>query len=213
MGITERKEREKQQRRSDIIDAAEHLFFKKGYLNATMDQVAKAAELSKGTLYLYFKSKEDIYLAINIRGMVILERLFLEAASTNKSGLEKIDAIGHAYYGFSQNYPNYFEAMIYYESKNLEDSMDNACIQSCEAQGTRTLKVVAETVRTGIQDGSIRNDIDPLQAAIILWGQTTGMIQVLALKEKIFLKVNQFDAQTLIEISFGLISRGLASAG
>ena len=56
MGIAERKEREKLQRRNDIIDAAERLFFQHGFETPTMDDVAREAELSKGTLYLYFKS-------------------------------------------------------------------------------------------------------------------------------------------------------------
>jgi TetR/AcrR family transcriptional regulator len=50
MGITERKEREKEQRRNAIIDAAEKIFFTKGMDNSTMDDVAEEAELSKGTL-------------------------------------------------------------------------------------------------------------------------------------------------------------------
>ena len=58
MGIQERKEREKLQRREDIIDAAEKVFFKKDLDSATMDDVANEAELSKGTLYIYFKSKK-----------------------------------------------------------------------------------------------------------------------------------------------------------
>ncbi|MEO8168159.1 MAG: helix-turn-helix domain-containing protein, partial [bacterium] len=60
MGIIERKEREKEHRREDIIAAAQKIFFEKGLPSATMDEIAEAAELSKGTLYLYYKSKEDL---------------------------------------------------------------------------------------------------------------------------------------------------------
>ena len=69
MGITERREREKEQRHNDIIDAAEKVFFSRGLEHATMDNVAVEAELSKGTLYLYFKSKEELYLAILLRSL------------------------------------------------------------------------------------------------------------------------------------------------
>ena len=64
MGIAERKERERQQRREEIIKAAEEIFFSRGTESATMDEVAERAELSKGTLYLYFKSKEDFGLEL-----------------------------------------------------------------------------------------------------------------------------------------------------
>ncbi len=62
MGILERKEKEKQQRRDDILGAAKEVFFSKGLMSATMDEIAEKAELSKGTLYLYFASKEELYL-------------------------------------------------------------------------------------------------------------------------------------------------------
>ncbi|NJK86044.1 MAG: helix-turn-helix transcriptional regulator [Bacteroidales bacterium] len=79
MGISERKEREKEQRRSDIVDAAEKIFFKKGFEYATMDEIAEQAELSKGTLYLYFKSKEELLYAIHLRAMKIIKGLFESA--------------------------------------------------------------------------------------------------------------------------------------
>lgn len=60
MGTHERKEREREHRREDILDAAQHVFFEKGLPTATMDEIAEIAELSKGTLYLYYKSKEDL---------------------------------------------------------------------------------------------------------------------------------------------------------
>ncbi len=84
MGISQRKEREKEQRRKDIIDAAEKVFFKKGLNNSTMDEVAKEAELSKGTLYLYFKSKEEIHFEIRTRALNILSKMFKKAISEKK---------------------------------------------------------------------------------------------------------------------------------
>ena len=68
MGVSERKERERERRREDILDAAEKVFFEKGIDLATMEDVALTAELSKATLYLYFSSKEEIYFAIFVRG-------------------------------------------------------------------------------------------------------------------------------------------------
>ena len=104
MGIAERKEREKEQRKNDIVDAAERVFFDKGHENATMDDVAEEAELSKGTLYLYFKNKEDLYLAIHLRGNRILHSLFEKAVKNQKTGIEKTRAIGKAYIEFYEKY-------------------------------------------------------------------------------------------------------------
>lgn len=68
MGSQERKEKARELRRQEMIEAAEKVFFAKGYDLATMDDVARAAEFSKRTLYIYFSSKEQLYFEIMTRG-------------------------------------------------------------------------------------------------------------------------------------------------
>ena len=85
MGIHERKEREKERRREEILDAAQRVFVEKGLTTATVDDIAMAAELSKGTLYLYFESKEDIYVALMMRGLRLLYSVFNEIISGESS--------------------------------------------------------------------------------------------------------------------------------
>lgn len=72
MGHDDRKRQEKEIKRQDIIDAAERVFFTNGYKNSSMDAVAKEAEFSKRTVYVYFSSKEQIYYEIMIRGYRLL---------------------------------------------------------------------------------------------------------------------------------------------
>jgi len=67
-----RKEREKEQRRNEIIVVAERLFLSQGFESTTMDQIANEAEFSKGTLYNYFISKDDLYLTIGVKAYTIL---------------------------------------------------------------------------------------------------------------------------------------------
>lgn len=64
MTILERKEREKQKRYHEILSAAEVIFARDGYNTTSMDTIAEEAELSKGTLYLYFKTKEQLFFSI-----------------------------------------------------------------------------------------------------------------------------------------------------
>lgn len=67
MGIHERKEREKERRRQQILVSAKRVFSDKGYSRATMEDIANEAELSPGTLYLYFKNKEELYASLSLR--------------------------------------------------------------------------------------------------------------------------------------------------
>ena len=57
MGAKERREREKEQRRRQIQEAAKYLFIKKGFTSSTIEDIANRAELSPGAIYSYFKSK------------------------------------------------------------------------------------------------------------------------------------------------------------
>lgn len=61
MGVKERREREEGARLAAILSAAERIFAERGYFHARMDDIAEASELAKGTLYYYFKSKDEIF--------------------------------------------------------------------------------------------------------------------------------------------------------
>jgi AcrR family transcriptional regulator len=67
MGIKERKEREKERRRQQIMVAAKRVFSVKDFNRATMEDIAKEAELSPGTIYLYFKNKEELFASLSLR--------------------------------------------------------------------------------------------------------------------------------------------------
>ena len=115
MGIAERKEREKGQRRNDIVNAAEKVFFSKGIDSATMDEIAEKAELSKGTLYLYFKSKEELLFAVDLRAIKILLSMFEQAVTPEKSTIDNLLEIGRAYVRFSREYEDYFKTLLHFE--------------------------------------------------------------------------------------------------
>ena len=100
MSKAERKERERELRRNDIVDAAEKLFFSRGYENVTMDDIAKELEMARATLYLSFRNKEDIYAAIAIRASKIVSRMFGEISQKGMTGIEKIRSVGSIYYEF-----------------------------------------------------------------------------------------------------------------
>jgi AcrR family transcriptional regulator len=200
MGIAERREREKEQRRNAIIDAAENVFFAKGLANATMDEVAEAVELSKGTIYLYFKSKEDLYLAIIRRGLTILRDSFVEALNTHEKGIEKIEAIAH---------PNHFQAMLYFESAGLPYDAESGYAAECHALSNNALEISAEAVRIGIQDGTIRPDLDPMKTAMTLYGVSVGLLQTAALKGTMMKERHDLDPNELTEYFFEFIGDSL----
>lgn len=211
MGISERKEREREQRRNDIIDAAEKIFFSKGIDNATMDETAEAAELSKGTLYLYFKNKSELLHGIIGRGLELLLNLFRESAEKEMTGIDKISVLGRTYYDFSIRHPEYSSLMMHHEAQVLElDTMNespNFC--RCNETGGKIISLMQEIVEIGVADGTIRNDLDPFKLTMVLWGHTSGLLSLLRAKQQLLEKLYQVDPEELIAFSHQMIKEYL----
>ncbi len=209
MGIAERREREKQQRRNGILDAAEKLFFAKGMNNATMDEVAEAAELSKGTLYLYFRNKEDLFFGIAGRALSLLLEMFEKAAKSQQTGIEKIRAIGRSYYRYSQQYSNYFNTILHYEAASAEGPRAETLMQQCHLLGQQVMQVVAGAIQAGIDDGTIRSNLDARRTAFVLQGQSSGVIQLVAREEEHIRRFENFEPAELIDDFIDLMFHAL----
>ena len=97
MGIPQQKEREKDRRRQQIMIAARRVVLEKGYGHATMEDIAKEAELSAGTLYLYFKGKEELYASLSVRILQYLQiRLEHVSKEANTSSDERLESLKNA---------------------------------------------------------------------------------------------------------------------
>ena len=207
MGIAERKEREKEQRRNDIVDAAEKVFFTKGIQHATMDEIAELAELSKGTLYLYFKSKEELLFAVDLRAMKIMSTMMMTAVSKKKSTLDNIVAIGNAYVQFSKDYPDYFQTLLYFEGDDFFNKKHEMFEKLC-GDDTDPMQFFADYLRQGIKDGSIRSDMDPALLAHLLWSTTTGILKLAKTKE-LHGDLDEASEDDIIQNHFNIIRNGI----
>ncbi len=206
MGITERKEREKEQRHNDIIDAAEKIFFKQGFENATMDDVAEEAELSKATLYLYFKNKEDLHFAICLRALLILFEMFKKAVSKSKSAYENLLDIGKAYVEFAQKHSDYFKSMLHFEAKEFHPTDCHSCILADENKCP--LLLLIGVIGEGQKEKSVRSDISAEIMGHLLWSQTTGVLQMASTKKCDILK-DKITAENLLFAHFEILKNGI----
>lgn len=216
MGTKERKKREKKRRRESIIDAAEEVIFSKGLEQATMDEIAEKAELSKGTLYLYFKNKNELYLAICERGSNMLNSKFAKVFAEDLPGIELIRKLGETYLGFVRNNPNYFNAFLYYETlENVEELENSEMAQTCEKNVREAMTFTIRALQIGMQDGTIDDSYDPKVLAVLIWGSTRGMLQMSHMKRKghYFKIVDEMDIDDgeLLENFLNMVGRGMQS--
>lgn len=213
MGMSERKQKEKEIRRKDIIDAAERVFFTKGYLTSTMDDVAKEAEFSKRTVYVYFNSKEQIYFEIMVRGYKLLNaRLEQELIHYSDSdSAYRLKVIGQTLFAFSNDYSKYFEAIVEYENGELDftNGITNHAKEECYAQGEKLFGYVANAIQTGVEEGIFRNNLDIVGTSLILWSCTIGIFSVARKKSKYIKHYHQRNPEELITESYEYLIRSL----
>jgi len=176
MGITERKKREREQRKKEILDAAEPLFFSREYDGVSMDEIATIAELNKATLYLYFKNKETLFSAIVLRGIRILNTMYHECIETQVPGVTKVALLIETYYRFTRQRPDYQRLIKYYGVERF--NKENPGFAEIQEEFSMSRSFFQDAVREGMDDGTIRNDIDPFLLTIYLM---TTLMSVLSL--------------------------------
>ncbi len=205
MGISERKRREKEQRRKLILSAAEKVFFSRKGESATMDDVAEKAELSKGTLYVYFRNKEDILYALAEKGVELLSKILLLSFEETDTGIEQLSKIADAFIGFSEKQPHYFSLLLKFENKLVKykhDIHEKLLIEPA-------LEVLYDVLKKGQTDGSVRYDIEIHDLVAIIWSQMLGVLQTLTTKKKI-LHQYKSDPGMLIKGHYKIIIKGIS---
>ena len=130
--------------------------------------------------------------------------MFEKAVKEHKTGITKVVAIGRAYFQFFKDYPDYFNALIYFESHEMNLNNEASTAGMCDMRGHETLNIFIKAIQTGIKDGTIRKNIDPLKTATILWGETSGLIQLIVTKGEQLANCHGVNTDELIDYSFEL---------
>lgn len=207
MSIKALKEREKEQRREYIVDAAEKLFLSKGYDDVSMNDIADAAGMNKATLYLYFKSKESLFFSVVQRDVRMMESKFLQAIENKRTGIEKVAAIGQAFIEFSQTHPDHYRIFQY----SLSGRFDWECCEearACHKMTHMITSIMHEVIRLGMKDSTIRQDMDPLEIAIFLMTATQNVVN-LSPGFKADLESNGFSYRQYVEDAIRLLGQAI----
>ncbi|MCZ3365423.1 MULTISPECIES: TetR/AcrR family transcriptional regulator [Methanobacterium] len=200
----ERKKMKRKQKREDIISTAEKLFFSKGYDDVSMNDIAKDVGMSKATLYLYFDNKDSLFFAVVLRGAEIMKSLIEKEMGTVEKGIDKIFAYRNAYFDFALRYPDYLHIYNYFISGrfNLTRIVDNLVMKDVIERGRKfamfpatmassdenerqimeirkdILILLINSIKTGIEDGSIDKKIQIIEMAILIKSMTENNLNM-----------------------------------
>ncbi len=204
MGLKERRQKEKNQRKKQILEAARSILYESGLQAASITRIASLAELGVGTIYSYYQSKEEIFIALQQQGLELLCAKLRTIDDTAAAPVEKLKQYAMAYLDFSQNNREYYDIINYFLaspevmfSRPLKDRIDR--------KGNNILQVVAGTIEAGIQAG-IFVDVDAVRYAMILWATLQGMLQLRKMKNTL---LKGEDYEDLYEASVKNFIKGL----
>lgn len=100
------------QKRQAILDTAARLFAEHGYADCDMERLAAELKIAKGTLYLYFPGKQDLFFGCVDLGMRQMQAVVREAADSTSEPFEKLSRGIRAYLSFFEEHPHYVELLI-----------------------------------------------------------------------------------------------------
>ncbi len=178
MGVSSRREREKQERRAVIQQAARELFCEKGLHATTMDDIAERAEYGKGTIYNYFKSKDDLYVSIIEEGFIELERRLTEAVKRKRGAEQRVKAVFFAYIDYNLENLEYFRITLHFMNEEARENISKELLDELNDIIYRIIGFSAGIVQEGLDSGVMRNDIDPLNLCLIGWRMATGLLEL-----------------------------------
>jgi AcrR family transcriptional regulator len=216
MVSSDRKVWEQEQRRKRIVDMAEAVFFKHGYDGATLPAIAEAAGYNKRTLYLYFKDKEDIFLAVVLRGLEGLHGALKQSLETTAPNGSRLREMAAAFFDFAMENPEYLDLIMTYESHYFIYHNRTASVapdshrERCQQASEDMARLVTAAIDAAIAGGRVKSSLTARQLMLILWGQIVGVMKILRMREPNFEAAFGIDRRALFDQFVGMVEHALA---
>lgn len=178
----QRRTREKNQRIQSILEAAQRVFFSKGYLKSTMDEIAMEAEVTKPTVYLYFKAKDDLFFTLMLPLMDDIHRQLEKAEESLVTGKIKdggslIKALFRAFYHGYKTSPETFGIIQLFQQQRLMSELKPDVRAALNDKGRINFDLSRRLLTRGMELGLIKK-VNVYEIADVIWALIVGVIQL-----------------------------------
>jgi AcrR family transcriptional regulator len=173
-----------------------------------MDALADAAELSKGTLYLYFRSKEEIHYGITQRGLQKLFQKMKAEVLPQNNAIENLLILAGIFIRYCSEEASVANSILFFQTCELHHlNIDKEKLRD-DFLHNSPIQLVTHFVEEGVSQGIIRDDIPVAIISHTLWAQLMGVIQVSAKKKELFDLVG-ISQENILESHFKIVLNGL----
>jgi AcrR family transcriptional regulator len=206
-----RREREKRERRRSILQAARETFFENGFHHATVDSVAERAEVSKGTVYLYFESKEALLAHLLLEGLddLVAELDHAYVAAAGLPADEQLSELAQAYLDFFRRDPQYFPFLMAMDRGRFQEAIPPELYEEVLAASLQGLNRAVSVIERGVEEGLFTCS-DARKAACVFWASLNGVLQLM--EHPLRREIVGVGLQVLYQSSVETVIEGLKSA-
>ena len=170
------RDEKKAESRRRILDSARDVFFRDGFMRANLDEVAEKAGVAKGTLYRYFESKADLYVAVLTHNHEIFLDLMQVAGTQGDTALDRVRSIARFYFSHWLNHPDYFQIFWAVDNESVIGELPRAVIDMIASFWERNLNVTYEVLQQGVAAGEFV-PCDTWEIANVLWSIANSLIE------------------------------------
>ena len=188
-----------------VTTVGEKLFEEKGFEATSMDDIAQKLEISKSTLYVYFKSKQLIWDSIVCKYMEQLLEDAKKAADGKGTFEERYYQLCFDIADKFEKHPMFYKATLSKISMDMEQEVYKKIYET----GEQTNEAIADFIRSGIEEGIVRKDIDIYPAVIMMWSSISGIISMANDKEEYLKKRFKMTKEEYLKKAFKMLLEGM----
>jgi AcrR family transcriptional regulator len=206
MSVRERKQRERLARRETILAAAAQVFAAHGVDGATVEMVARQAEVAVGTIYLYFFSRDDLFVSLMAERIGRLRARYLEIHARGLKPLDELRAIGGAYFDHLRESRGLFLAQLSVTFSKLSLRLSRAeeleHFELVRRLGRECFDLYRDSVKRWLNaSGARTSDADATRTATVIWAALNGAFLLMD-DVKIFRDITGLEVSRLLEETF-----------
>lgn len=188
--------------RESILKIAKMLFEKNGVESTSMNDIAKEAEYSKATLYVYFKNKEEIVNCIILQSMKMLYDRIHTSTQTETDLLARYYGICNELTAYCDTYPLYFQTLIQEINVDVNNPDTPPVFQEIFEMGENINGLIDSFIKDGISQGIFRSDIKIPETVFLFWASLSGIILMASHKKNYLEQFMNTTKQDFLKYSF-----------
>ena len=193
--------------RARILESARLVFFRDGFAAANLDEVAERAEVAKGTLYRYFESKAELYVAVLTHNGRVFEEKLRATVSPELEPVEQIRRTARFYFNHWTQNPEYFAIFWALENQELIGELPKGVVEEVTKLWEACLRILADVIARGVKEGRFA-PCDPWEVANVFWTLANGLLQTDYVATRKRLRRRRLDR--VFEHAIELVLRGLS---